>query len=212
MRLGIFGGTFDPPHIGHQILAAEMLDQLDLDKVLWCITADPPHKLEQIITPVEIRIEMAEAAVKNCLYFEISRVEIDRPGPHFAVDTVKILQHQFPDAELIYMIGEDSLRDLPEWHTPLELINAVAGFGVMRRHDVEIDLDALEVLLPGLRNKVKFIDSPEIEISSSQIRERTASGKAFRYYVPDDVFRLIEKYQLYQTQPYQVEHPGVSTR
>jgi len=82
----------------------------------------------------------------------------------------------------------------------------------MRRHDVEIDLDALEVLLPGLRNKVKFIDSPEIEISSSQIRERTASGKAFRYYVPEDVFRLIEKYQLYKTQPYQVEHPGGSTR
>lgn len=212
MRLGIFGGTFDPPHIGHQILAAEMLDQLDLDKVLWCITADPPHKQDQNITPVEIRTAMVEAAVKNCPAFEISRVEIDRPGPHFAVDTVKILQQQFPDAELIYMIGEDSLRDLPEWHTPLDLINAVGGFGVMRRRGAEIDLDAVEGLLPGLGQKVLFIVAPQIEISSSQIRERAASGKAYRYYVPEEVFRLIEKYQLYQTQPPQVENPGISTR
>ena len=208
MRLGIFGGTFDPPHIGHQILAAEMLDQLDLDKVLWCPTADPPHKQEQIITPVEIRMAMVEAAVKNSPGFEISRVEIDRPGPHFAVDTVKILQRQFPDAELIYMIGGDSLRDLPDWHTPKALIDAVAGFGVMRRHEVGIDLDALEGLLPGLRKKVKFIDSPQIEISSSQIRERAAAGKTYRFFVPENVFKLIEKYHLYQPSSSRVENKG----
>jgi len=208
MRLGIFGGTFDPPHIGHQILAAEMLDQLDLDKVLWCPTADPPHKQEQIITPVEIRMAMVEAAVKNSPGFEISMVEIDRSGPHFAVDTVKILQRQFPDAELIYMIGGDSLRDLPDWHTPIALIDAVAGFGVMRRHEVGIDLDALEGLLPGLRKKVKFIDSPQIEISSSQIRERAAAGKTYRFFVPENVFKLIEKYHLYQPSSSRVENKG----
>lgn len=211
MRLGIFGGTFDPPHIGHQILAAEMLYQLGLDKVLWCVTADPPHKQDQVITPIEIRLALVDAAVKDNPGFEVSRIEIDRPGPHFAVDTVLILQRQFPGAEIIYMIGGDSLNDLPTWHTPQKLIQAVAAFGVMRRHGADINLDTLEIALPGLSQKVQFIDTPQIEISSSQIRERAAAGEPYRYFLPDEVSRLVDRFRLYQPGSLRIEGQGRSS-
>lgn len=207
MRIGIFGGTFDPPHFGHLILASEALDQLHLDKVLWTVTADPPHKQDQTISPVNDRLAMVRAAFQGNPAFDISHVEIDRPGPHYAVDTVKILQQQFPDAELIYLIGADSLRDIPTWHKPQELIAQVAGFGVMGRPEVNFDLLDLESQFPGLIAKVTFIDTPLIQISASQIRERAATCRPFRYFVPYDVFQFIEKKQLYHGSATEKDHP-----
>ncbi len=198
MRIGIFGGTFDPPHIGHLILASEALDQLKLDKVMWLVTADPPHKQDQFISPVTDRISLVRAALKGNPSFEISRVEIDRPGPHYALDTVKILKEQYPEAELIYLIGADSLRDLPTWHKPEELIDQIDGLGVMRRHDIELDMRELDARFANLAKKLKFIDTPLVEISSSQIRERAAQGRPYRYFVPYDVYEFIEKRQLYR--------------
>lgn len=199
MRIGVFGGTFDPPHIGHLILASEAMDQLGLDKILWILTADPPHKQEKILSPVSDRLAMVRAAIQGNPAFEISRVEIDRPGPHYALDTVKILQQHDPDAELIYLIGADSLHDIPTWHKPQELINQVAGFGVMLRPDIDFDLAALEKLFPGLSVKLAFIDTPLIQISSSQIRKRAAAGRTYRYFVQHEVYQIIEKKQLYQS-------------
>ena len=115
MRLGIFGGTFDPPHIGHLVLASEAYHQLKLDRLLWVLTPRPPHKPNQQITALEYRIEMVQAIVEDEPTFELSRVEIDRPPPHYAVDTVEILGKRFPGARLIYLVGGDSLRDLPLW-------------------------------------------------------------------------------------------------
>lgn len=198
MRIGVFGGTFDPPHIGHLILAAEAIAQLGLDKILWTLTADPPHKQEQSLSPVSDRLEMVQSAIQGNPVFEVSRVEIDRPGPHYALDTIKILQQHHPDAELIYLIGADSLRDIPNWHKPQELIDQVAGFGVMRRPDIEFDLASLETLFPDLRAKLTIIDTPLIQISSSQIRKRAAAGQTYRYFVPHEVYQFIEKKQLYQ--------------
>lgn len=198
MRIGIFGGTFDPPHIGHLILASEALDQLKLDKILWALTADPPHKQNQMISPVTDRLALVRSALKGSPAFELSRVEIDRPGPHYALDTVKILQMEYPHAELIYLIGADSLRDLPIWHKPDELIAQVAGFGVMRRPEAELDLSRLNAHFPGLAKKLAFIETPLIEISSSQIRERAAAGKPYRYFLPFEVFQYIERKQLYR--------------
>lgn len=198
MRIGVFGGTFDPPHIGHLILAAEAMDQLGLDKILWILTADPPHKQEKILSPVSDRLAMVQAAIQGNPAFEVSRVEIDRPGPHYALDTVKILHQHDPDTELIYLIGADSLRDIPTWHKPQELIDQVMGFGVMRRPDIEFDLGSLEALFPGLSAKLAFIDTPLLQISSSQIRKRAAAGRNFRYFVPHEVYQIIEEKQLYQ--------------
>ena len=166
MKIGIFGGTFDPPHLGHLILADEAYNQLHLDKLLWVLTPDPPHKQEQEISPAVQRLELVQAAILDNPYFELSRVELDRPGPHFAVDTVQLIQQQYPGAELVYLIGGDSLRDLPGWHEPARLVEQVSLFGVMRRIEDDVDLQNLERLIPGIIQKVRFIDSPMIDIAS----------------------------------------------
>ncbi len=199
MRIGIFGGTFDPPHVGHLILAAEALEQLKLDRLLWVLTPEPPHKQDQPITPLAARLELVMAAILDNPAFELSRIEIDRQGPHFAVDTVHLLANQFPGAELIYLIGGDSLRDLPTWHNPQGLIAAVSQLGVMRRPDARINLARLERMLPGLSAKTIYIDAPRIEISSSLVRQRAAEGRDFRYYLPEQVYRLVDGMHLYQT-------------
>ena len=196
--LGIFGGTFDPPHLGHLILAAEALNQLQLTRVLWVLTPEPPHKPERAITPLPHRLEMLKRAISSAPGFELSTIEIDRPGPHYSIDTLDLLQSKSPTARLALLIGGDSLRDLPAWSHPDELITAVYAFGVMRRPGDEIDLEALERSLPGLSAKVRFVDAPQLEISSSTIRQRIASGGHFRYYLPTSVYDYIQQNNLYR--------------
>lgn len=196
-RIGIFGGTFDPPHIGHLILAAEARDQMRLDLVLWVLTPDPPHKTGRTISPLATRLELVEAALAADDGFEISRVEIDRPGPHYSVDTVRILGRENPGAELFYLMGGDSLHDLPTWFHPQEFIHTLAGIGVMRRPNDSIDLPWLERALPGVTSKVNYVEAPLLEISSTSIRERIAQGQHFRYFLPPAVCEIIQKKGLY---------------
>jgi len=198
MRVGVFGGTFDPPHMGHLILAAEAVHQLSLDRLLWVLTQDPPHKHGHMIRPWEARLAMVRLAIAGDPAFEISRVDIDRPGPHYAVDTMNILSRQIPRTELFYLIGGDSLRDLPTWHQPRQFLQACAGLGVMRRPGDLINLDVLEGVLPGISSRVHFITAPLLEIASSDIRERIACGRPFRYYLPPAVYQYILETNLYQ--------------
>jgi nicotinate-nucleotide adenylyltransferase len=197
-RIGIFGGTFDPPHVGHQILAAEARDQLELDQVLWVVTPDPPHKTGRAISPLAVRLELVQAAIGQDPGFVISRVEIDRPGPHYSVDTVQILARENPGAELFYLMGGDSLHDLPTWVRPREFINCLAGIGVMRRPQDFIDLPWLERVLPGSVARIHFVDAPLLEISSTSIRERIAHSRHFRYFLPPGVLEMIEEKGLYR--------------
>jgi nicotinate-nucleotide adenylyltransferase len=196
--LGIFGGTFDPPHIGHLILAAEARAQLALDRLLWVLTPDPPHKQGQPLTPVEHRLAMVELAIADNPDFELSRVDLDRPGPHFALDTVKLLAEQYPLAGPVYLMGGDSLRDLSSWHLPAELVAACRFLGVLRRPGDSIDLAALEKTFPGLTAKVRFVDAPLIDIASHEIRARAAAGRPYRYYLPRAVYKYIETNALYR--------------
>ena len=196
-RRGIFGGTFDPPHLGHLILAAEARWQLGLDEVLFVLTADPPHKQHRKILDAEIRLEMVAAAIEGQPGFGISRVEIDRPGPHFVLDSIELLRQKYPDDELVYLIGGDSLHSLPTWHRPPDFLAAIDALGVMRRPGDEIDLADLLDELPILREKLEFIDAPLLEIASREIRERVAAGGHYRYYLPPAVFELIEARGLY---------------
>jgi nicotinate-nucleotide adenylyltransferase len=197
MRVGVFGGTFDPPHIGHLILAAETRSQLNLDRLLWVLTPDPPHKQRQYITPSEQRLEMVQAAILDDPGFELSRVEIDRPGPHYAVDTLHLLAKDFPGADLAYLVGGDSLRDLPTWYHPQELVDACAIIGVMRRPGDAVDLEALETLLPGIKTKLAVVTAPLLEVSASEIRSRIAGGRPYRYYLPEAVYKIIQEQGLY---------------
>lgn len=198
MRIGIFGGTFDPPHIGHLILAAEACGQLALDRVLWVVTPDPPHKFNRPISPVQVRLEMVQAAVGPDDRFEISRIEIDRPGPHYSADTVQLLAQQNPGAELFYLMGGDSLHDLSTWKRPQQFLNCLAGLGVMRRPNDYVNLPDLERRLPGIVSKVHMVNAPLIEISSSVIRDRVRRGRHYRYFLPPAVCALIDEKGLYR--------------
>jgi nicotinate-nucleotide adenylyltransferase len=195
--LGIFGGTFDPPHLGHLILAAEACQQLGLRRLLWVLTPIPPHKLDQTITPIEHRLTMLQLAITGNPAFELSRVEMDRRGPHYALDTVKLLAEQNPGAEMVYLMGGDSLRDLPAWHRPAELLSACRYLGVMRRPGDAIHFPALEAILPGITRKVRFVDAPPVDISSHEIRQRVADGRPFRYLLPPAVYDYILEHDLY---------------
>jgi nicotinate-nucleotide adenylyltransferase len=195
--IGIFGGTFDPPHLGHLILAAEARQQFSLTRLFWVLTPIPPHKLDQPITPIEHRLAMLQLAITGNSDFELSRLEIDRPGPHYALDTVNLLAEQNPGADMAYLMGGDSLRDLPTWHRPAELLSACRYLGVMRRPSDSIHLPDLEAILPGITSKVRFVDAPLLEISSREIRQRVAEGRPFRYYLPPAVYGYILEHNLY---------------
>ena len=200
-RVGLFGGTFDPPHVGHLILALEAKSQLQLTRVLWTVTPDPPHKQDQLITALEHRLAMVKLAIEDEPSFELSDIELNRPGPHYTVDTIKLLADQIPGAEIVPIIGGDSLNDLPTWHEPRELLYAAHWVGVMRRPGEESDLRELERALPGISSKVHYVDAPLLEIASREIRSRAATGRPFRYYLPEPVYEYIEQHHLYQQSP-----------
>jgi nicotinate-nucleotide adenylyltransferase len=197
-RVGLFGGTFDPPHVGHLILASEARSQLDLTRVLWTVTPDPPHKQDQTITALEHRLAMVRLAIDDDPSFELSDVELSRPGPHYTIDTIKLLAEQNPGAEIVPILGGDSLNDLPTWYRPKEILYAAHWVGVMRRPGEETNLQELERELPGLTSKVHYVDAPLLEIASREIRSRAAAGKPFRYYLPESVYEYIERHHLYQ--------------
>jgi len=196
--IGIFGGTFDPPHLGHLILAAEARAQLNLERLLWVLTPDPPHKQRQSIAPLEHRLEMVKLAIANDPQFEISRVELTRAGPHYALDTVHILAGQNPGVNLVYLMGGDSLRDLPHWHRPADFLSACHLIGVMRRPGDTVELAALEKSLPGLRSKVRFVEAPLLDIAAREIRRRIAEKQPFRYFLPERVYEYIDSHGLYR--------------
>jgi nicotinate-nucleotide adenylyltransferase len=198
MRIGVFGGTFDPPHQGHLILAAEAYYQCQLDRLLWVLTPAPPHKPDQTITPLATRLAMVQACIADVPEFELSTVDIDRPPPHYAGDTVRILREHHPNDELIYLMGSDSLLNLHLWHRPLDFIRACDGIGVTRRSDEGIDLAALATRLPGLAGKVQFVVSMILGISSTEIRNRLGSGAPVRYYLHSRVYQMIRERGLYQ--------------
>ena len=197
-NIGIFGGTFDPPHIGHLVLASEAVQQLNLSRLLWVLAPEPPHKLEQPITPLPHRLEMLKRTIANNPSFEISRIEIDRPGPHYSVDTVRLFAEQHPDADIIRLLGGDSLRDLPTWRLNTELVAAVSKIGVMRRFGNPPDYSALYEEIPELVGKIDFIDVLVQPISSREIRRRVEEGNVFRCYTLPSVSSYIEENQLYR--------------
>jgi nicotinate-nucleotide adenylyltransferase len=197
--LGIFGGTFDPPHLGHLILAAEAREQLQLTRVLWVLTPQPPHKPQRQITDVRQRAEMLRAMLADAApAFELSTLELDRPGPHYTIDTLHLLQAQYPAAALTLLIGGDSLRDLPTWYRSMEIVRAVAAFGVMRRPGDALEIERLEKIYPGLEAKLQLVNAPQLEIASSTIRQRIADGGHYQYFLHPQVYDYIQRNHLYR--------------
>ncbi len=197
-RIGIFGGTFDPPHLGHLILASEARAQLDLARLLWVLTPTPPHKLNRPISSLEDRSAMLRLTIMDEPAFELCSIEADRAGPHYTLDTLNILSTLYSNADMVLLLGGDSLHDLPSWHRPVDLAAACDLIGVMRRPGDSIDMAALEKTIPGLAAKVRFMEAPLLEIASSEIRRRVSTGMPFRYYLPPKVFEYIQGHNLYK--------------
>ena len=198
MKIGYFGGTFDPPHLGHVILAAEAIFQLELDALHWILTPFPPHKNSNPVTPVEIRLDILDLVVNRHPGFEISHVDLTRDPPHYASDTVEILKAEKPSYKLVYLIGGDSLRDLPDWHKPARFLQDIDQLAVASRPHIETDLDALEHILPGLEDKIVFLSETSIDISSSFIRQRIKGNGPYSHFVTQAVYQYLEDNQLYR--------------
>lgn len=196
MRLGILGGTFDPPHNAHLIMAEQAREQLKLDRVLWVVAADPPHKQGQKISPIEDRLRMVDMAVAGNSAFEVSLVDVERPGPHYTVDMLSLLALQYPGSEMFLLLGADSLCDLPTWRNPVQLIQK-ASLAVMQRPGVLYDLAVLDRAIPGLKKRVVFLETSLIAISSGEIRERVAAGRTIRYLLPAEVEAYVHRQGLY---------------
>ena len=196
--IGVFGGTFDPPHIGHVILAIEARYQLELERVFWVLTADPPHKPEAPLTATEIRLEMLKTTLGNRSEFELSRVDIDRPGPHFAVDTLRLLSEAHPGERWAYLMGGDSLRGILQWHDPAGFFSRCDLLAVMPRPEAPADLASLQQGLPEIEQKLRFLQAPYVALSASDVRHRVRQGQPFEHLLAAGVAQLIRSHGLYR--------------
>jgi nicotinate-nucleotide adenylyltransferase len=196
MNLGILGGTFDPPHFGHLRLAAAALKQLSLDKVLFVPVGVQPLKQEQRSSTPADRARMVELAIAEEPRFALSRVDLERPGPHYTVDLLTIIQRQYPEAALWFVMGEDSLGDLLRWREPDRVIE-LARLAVLRRPGYEPDWPTLDRALPDLRACLDWIEHAEIDISASDIRRRVQHGLPIDALVPAPVIDYLMAHRLY---------------
>ena len=199
MRVGLLGGTFNPPHLAHLLCASEAADQLALDRVLFIPVSRPPHKEAAEDPGAEERATLCELAVAGDDRFAVSRVEIERGGASYTVDTLKELHARSPEHELIFIVGGDMAVSLPTWREPravLELATlAVAERSGAARRDVLERLTA--EYGEQVAERLAFFDLPRIDISSSEVRRRAAAGRTLRYLVPDAVAERIATHGLY---------------
>jgi len=197
MRLGVFGGTFDPIHYGHLVAAQEVLSELKLDRILFVPAGWPPHKPLRYISPVHQRVAMVELALKSNPQFELSRVDIDRPGPSYTVETLELLHRQMgPGTELYFIMGLDSLADLSRWHNPNRIIQ-LADLVVVDRPRYDVNMEALKQAVPDIETRLHLVHIPGMNISSSDLQRRVREHKPIKYQVPEAVEAYIYANRLY---------------
>jgi nicotinate-nucleotide adenylyltransferase len=198
VKLGVLGGTFDPIHLGHLLIAEQARDELGLERVLFVPAGYPPHKPDQVISPDRHRLAMLSLAIASHPAFVLSRVDVDRPGPSYTADTLSLLQAEWgPAARLHFILGSDSLAELLTWHQPRCLIQQ-ARLAVADRPGIEVDLTELEKRLPGLQAVVDWMSMPEVGISATDIQRRVRRGRSIRYQVPAAVEAYIYEHGLYR--------------
>jgi nicotinate-nucleotide adenylyltransferase len=196
LRVGILGGAFNPPHIGHLVCAQEALIQLELDTVVWVPVGEAPHRELQDDPGPEARLEMVELAIADDERFTTSRIEIDREGPSYTVDTLAELREQSAEDELFLILGGDQAAALATWHEP-EKVLARATLAVFERMSWGRNAIVIKIgRMPGAE-RVRYLDMPLIQVSSSAIRRRVREGVPIRYLVPDKVVEYIATHELY---------------
>ena len=198
MNIGVLGGTFDPIHIGHLILAEEVRASLNLAEILFVPAGQPWLKVDSPISPAEHRVEMVRLAIADKPYFKLSTMEIERAGPTYTVDTIAELKAPLgTEDELFFILGWDNLAELPRWRQPSRLIAMCRLVAVPRPGYPLPDLKALEASIPGLSQRVTLMEKPEIDISASAIRGRVVQGLSIHHLVPGPVERYIKEHKLY---------------
>jgi nicotinate-nucleotide adenylyltransferase len=195
-RIGVLGGTFDPVHNGHLSIANALRAALDLERVVWVPAGRPPHKTGQIVSSDRDRLAMLELALAGSADDQIDTIDIERSGPSYTADTVEILAQRFAPARVYFLMGEDSLRDLPTWHDPERLLRA-AELAVAARPGVDADLESVARQVPTVRGRVHLVPTEEIAISSSGIRRRVRENQSIHGIVPAAVEAYIQDHGLY---------------
>jgi nicotinate-nucleotide adenylyltransferase len=209
LRVGILGGAFNPPHVGHLVCAQEALVQLELEKVVFMPVGQAPHRVLEDDPGPEARLEMVELAVADDARFATSRVELDRPGPSYTADTLRDLRSKAADDELFLILGGDQAAALPRWHEP-ETVLSLATVAVVER--TNWSRNAIGIKIGRLRGaeRIRYLDMPVMQVSSSAIRRRVAGGLPIRYLVPDKVANHIGANGLYgaaKTEPTSTSKP-----
>jgi len=200
MNIGVLGGTFDPVHTGHLLVAEEAKDQLNLAEVLFVPAGLPWLREGSPISAAEHRVHMVRLAIDDKPYFKLSTVEIERSGPSYTVDTIAELKGQLGVGdELFFILGWDCLAELPKWREPSRLIKLCRLVAVPRVGSSAPHLDSLEAAIPGLAGRVVLLDKPRVDISASEIRERVSRGLPIGHLVPEPVERYIREQGLYTT-------------
>ena len=194
-RLGVFGGSFDPVHCGHLRLAEEMREALGLDRVLFVPAQVSPFKTGRTTTPAALRARMVQEAIADNPHFGLWAGELDRPGPSFTVDTLRQLASEFPGVDLWFLTGADTLRDLPQWREP-ETILRLAFLAVGERPGSDADA-ALDSLPEHWKARIRRVPLLPLDIASTDLRSRVASGRSIRYLVPPSVAEIIGSERLY---------------
>ena len=201
-RIGLLGGTFDPPHYGHLLAAQEAAWRLGLDRVLFLPARRNPLKRDELPAPAEDRVRMVELAIAGNPAFALSRADLDRPPPSYTVDLLWALRRALPsDAELLFLVGADILPELPAWHAPAEVLRLARLVVVARPGAPPPDVAALERALPAARGRVIALATPGVDISSTEIRARVHAGRPIRYLTPEPVTAYILERTLYREPP-----------
>ena len=196
-RLGVFGGTFDPVHVGHLLLAQEAAVQLGLDQTWFVPANNPPHKPDQVQTPFTDRLAMVELAVAGNPAFSVSLLNADDATPNYTVELLAMLQAELAGhASIYFLMGMDSLRDLHTWHKPDWLVQH-CELVVLNRPGVEEIWIAVEARFPGIRERIHLVEMPGVDLSGTNIRARIDTGVPIRYLVPPAVHDYIEEHALY---------------
>lgn len=201
-RIGVLGGTFDPVHYGHLVIAEEVYATLNLDEMVFIPTGQPPHKTNEVITSAEHRLAMLELAIASNPHFTISRVDVDRPGPSYTVDTLRLLHEQQGEETAIYfVIGADSLEYFLTWRDPAGILEQLTHLVAVRRpgyNESQEYYDRLEARLPGIKQRLLVVEAPQFEISATDLRLRVAEGRPIKYQTPESVEQYIIECGLYQ--------------
>lgn len=203
MRVGVFGGTFDPVHLGHLILAEQCREQAGLERVLFVPSARPPHKFDKEMSSFAQRVEMLALAIAGHAAFAVDELEKDRPGPSFTADTLRQIKDRAPDDELYLLLGADALNDLPMWHDPRRIAALAVLLVVARPGSVVPSSEAIRARLSLPQQAplgIQVVQAPAIDIASRDLRHRAAEGKSLRYLVPRAVEIYIHEKRLYQNQ------------